>query len=160
MSKLIYVPQSRLAEWRAEHTPKVCPVSKQPLANPVVDHSHKTHLIRGVIDSEINAFEGRIANAYKKLSKPVKTLPLADLLESLVAYLRRTEKPQKVSYLHPKGFTDISKQFKRKKVDEQLAILEGLRQAGAKVTTEEILSLTNSEQRTKLYRKIITANKY
>jgi len=113
-------------------------------------------MIRGVIDSEINAFEGRIANAYKKLSKPMKVLPLADLLESLVAYLRQPE----TRYLHPKGFTDISKQFKRRKLDDQIAILEGLRQAGANVTTEEILSLTNSDQRTKLYRKIITTNRY
>ena len=151
-----YVPQGKLAKWRKEHTPDADPVSGQPISNPVVDHDHVTGMIRGVLDSEINAWEGRIYNAYKKLSPSVKALPYPDMLEALAAYLRRKE----TAFLHPVGCVQLYKRFGRMKKDEQIAILEGLRQAGKKVKTEDILACASSKERVALYRNLLMSTRY
>ena len=151
-----YVPQGKLAQWRKEHTPPADPVSGQPIANPAVDHDHGTGMIRGVLDSEINAWEGRIYNAHKKLSPRVKALTYPEMLQALVGYLKRKE----TVFLHPTGAIQLYKRFGRMKKDEQIEILEGLRQAGKKVTTEEILACANSKERVALYRKLLMIDRY
>ena len=148
--------QKDLAAWREEHTPRVCPIGGHVLTNPVVDHSHDSCMIRGVIDGEINAFMGRIENAYVRLSPAAKTKPLPELLRSVADFLEARH----TLFIHPKGAASLVRRFKRAKKDDQIAILEGLRQIGKKVTTEDILGLRNTDERAKLYRKLITQDQY
>ena len=146
-----YLPQSKLAAWRKANTPKECPILGVKMQNPAVDHNHSSGFIRGVLSSEGNAFMGRVENAHKRLSKHGKGKSLSDVLRRMADFLEQPDLP----ILHPVGATQLGKRFKTKKVEEQIAILEGLRQIGKKTTTEEILSLRNSTERANLYLKLI-----
>ena len=149
-----YVSQKRLADWREENNPKIDPVSKQRINSPVVDHDHVSGMIRGVLDSEINAWEGRCYNAYTKLSKSQKVLPFADMLENLAAYVRLT-----TEYLHPKGCVDNYKRFSNKGKATQIEMLDALRKQG-KCKTEDVLACKNSQDRTSLFRNILMEERY
>ena len=45
-----YITASKLKKWREENKDPTCPIFKCKLKDTVVDHDHKTGLIRGCLD--------------------------------------------------------------------------------------------------------------
>lgn len=78
----------------------VCLISGKPPQRPVLDHQHKkglggTGLCRGVIDSNINVFLGKIENNCKRYGISLEELP--NILRSIANYLEQPHLP----YMHP-----------------------------------------------------------
>lgn len=145
-----YIPQNKLANWRKENAPELCPISRVRSKSWVVDHDHQTGLIRGVIDSEANAFLGRIENAYKRLSAAKKVTTLIDTLKGIVAYLEANEDPLD-PIMHPVGLTQVCKRFNNNlTADEQVKELKA-----KKATKDQIKACKNAKDRTALYRGLI-----
>lgn len=133
----------------------LCKLSGLPLINPALDHDHKTGFVRGSIDSDINVFLGAIENAYNRLPPSIKdVLACPDLTELSSRYMRQT-----TDILHPMGAKDLIRRFARQKKEHQVSTLEGLKQSGKKILTEDILMCKNSEERTILFEKTIKQNK-
>lgn len=141
-----YVPDAGLADYREANTPAVCPLLGVP-AKWVVDHDHASGFIRGVISSEGNCLLGRIENAYLRLSKGAKMLPLAQVLRNMADYIERPH----TGVMHPEGTRQLCKRFQRATKEEQVRML---REVG--ITTAAIKSLKNSVDRRKVFRKVIT----
>ena len=120
------------------------------MTNPALDHDHDTGMVRGVIDAEVNAFLGRIENAYKRLSVPVRGKTLPDMLRAIADFL---EQP-KADVLHPQGAVDLRKRFERMSKAEQMLMLENILQS------VDIQACKNSKDRTKLYESAIKADKW
>lgn len=77
----------KIAELRSIISPNnICQVTKQVTHNPVLDHDHKTNYVRGVIDRQVNAWEGKVSNSFVRLGLH-KRFDLVDLLRSLADYL-------------------------------------------------------------------------
>ena len=113
MSEYIQIKQKHLSALRLVIYNKqkgVCPILKQiiPFEDTVVDHKHgkktiKTGhegkgLIRGVIQSQVNALEGKIYNNYLRLGlKKYSDLPT--LLRNIADYIENP--PEGYIYAHP-----------------------------------------------------------
>ncbi len=164
-----YVTQGKLAKWRKEFEPTHCPINGAKIQKPVVDHSHPKHngtgLIRGVIDDSSNIILGSIENAYLKMPLKIRgemcPEKLAQILENIAIYLRQPH----TEYLHPVGATQKTKWFFRLKSTIQLASIEMLltihRNNGArKHIVRKSGDTANSMLRSRLYRKLITHDKY
>ncbi len=89
---------------------EICPILKikVPFEDTVIDHKHKNKkdiigvngggLIRGVIQRQANALEGKITNNFKRLGLN-KYIKLPDFLRNLADYLENP--PIKQIYIHP-----------------------------------------------------------
>lgn len=77
----------KISELRSVISPdNICAISKCKTENPVLDHDHKTGYVRGVIDRQINAWEGKVFNSFIRLGLH-KRFDLIDLLRGLADYL-------------------------------------------------------------------------
>jgi hypothetical protein len=77
------------------------------ISNAVLDHDHKTGLIRGVLHRGCNALLGKIENNYKRLAVP----NLQAFLGGLMAYINA--KP--LTVFHPTYRTEDEKRISRNK---------------------------------------------
>jgi hypothetical protein len=64
-----YLPSSKLKEWRQQNLPKECPIFKCKVNDAVVDHCHRTGLVRGVLHRQSNAWAGKIENSWKRFGQ-------------------------------------------------------------------------------------------
>jgi len=151
-----YLTQNKVKDYRNEHRPDYCPISGVTMTNPALDHSHETGMVRGVIDGEINAFVGRIENAFKRLSLEVRQKPLPEMLRAVASFLERPH----TDVLHPVGARDNIKRFRNGSKDKQLELLEGLREVGMLDRETNILDCANSAERTDLFASAIKADKW
>ena len=151
-----YLTQNKIKEYRQEHRPDFCQIAGVTMTNPALDHDHESGMVRGVIDGEVNAFMGRVENAYKRLSLDVRQKPLPEMLRAIASFL---EQPQ-TDILHPVGARDLIKRFKGKSKDTQIEQLEALRQLGKIDRDIDVLSLRNSQERTSLFASAIKADKW
>lgn len=122
---LIQITSDDLPAFRKDwHTKQygICPLLKCPVPYDkiAVDHKHKRKndpvgpngdgLIRGVIQMQANALEGKIINNFKRLGLE-KFLPIHEYLRNLADYLEHPPIPQ--IYIHPdeavKPFLKLSK---------------------------------------------------
>lgn len=112
--KLIQIKQKELKEFRRsqwEKQGKKCPILNQKVdfEDTVVDHQHKRKsdpagkngdgLIRGVLQTQVNAMEGKITNTFKRMGLG-KFITLQEYLRNLADYLDNPPVPPK--YIHPK----------------------------------------------------------
>ena len=146
-----YLTANKIKDYRQENRPDYCPISGVTMTNPALDHDHETGMVRGVIDGEVNAFLGRIENAFMRLSHPVRQKALPEMLRGIASFLEQ----EQTNVLHPKGAVDLAKRFERKTKAEQDAILA---QLNAEVL--DIQACKNSKERTKLYSKMVKSNKW
>lgn len=124
--KLIQIKQKELREFRKnqwEKQDKKCPVLNQKVdfENTVVDHQHKKKsdpagkngggLIRGVLQTQANAMEGKIANTFKRMGLG-NFITLPEYLRNLADYLDNPPVPPK--YIHPKEEEKESVKFLNK----------------------------------------------
>jgi len=96
-------------EWHTKQN-KICPLLKKeiPYDNIALDHKHKRKkdpvgpngdgLIRGVVQMQANALEGKIINNFKRLGLE-KYINIVAFLRNLADYLENPPIPQ--IYIHP-----------------------------------------------------------
>jgi len=145
-----YIKQSDLRDWRNANSTNKCPISRADMEDCVVDHCHTSGRIRGVLHRQSNVLLGKIENAWKRYVNKSSTIELPEALRNMADYLER----ENLDILHPYGATQLSKKFAVKKMQQQEKILLDL---GFKKSDIKDL---NSRERTKLFRKKITQNKY
>ena len=145
----MYLPQSRLKKWRTENAPKRCPLLLRKTSDWVVDHCHKSGMVRGVVSRVGNALLGKVENfAFRRCQVTPKELP--SVLRGMADYLERKQ----LDVLHPVGLTQLCKKFKGLTSQKQKATLVDL---GAKRI--QLTECSNASQRTKLFREL-TKHKY
>jgi hypothetical protein len=98
-------------KWYDEQDGK-CPILEQevPFEQTAMDHQHKLKdeaadetgkgIIRGCIDRNVNAFLGKIENAYKRYGLH-KFVELPTLLRKLADYLDKNRIHEDIQYIHP-----------------------------------------------------------
>lgn len=112
--RLIQISNKELADFRIHWHRKqggICPVLKKevPYDKIALDHKHKKKgdlagpngdgLCRGVIQTQVNALEGKIINNFKRLGLE-KHIDICSYLRNLADYLEQPPIPQ--IYIHPK----------------------------------------------------------
>ena len=143
---MTYIPVNKLADWRKENEPSVCPILNRETNDWVVDHDHKSGEIRGVICRQANTLIGKMENIYTTMCKgDPRELP--DVLENIASYLRQPN-----SYLlHPVGLNQLTSRFKNNLLkDDQLFLLSVL---GA--TNDELNACNNISKRVKLFKSYL-----
>jgi hypothetical protein len=140
----MYLPQSKLKKWRNENTPKRCPLLLRKTSDWVVDHCHKSGMVRGVVSRVGNALLGKIENfAYRRCKISHSHLPA--VLRGIADYLEQ----EQLDVLHPVGLTQLCKKFKGLTSEMQKATLVDL---GAKRI--QLMECSNASERTKLFREL------
>lgn len=109
---MIQLKVTELKELRLKwHTEQefVCPILKLyfPVEDMVIDHAHgnkvqdeTSKLCRGCINRQVNAFEGKITNNYKRLGLE-KYIDLPTVLRNLADYLENNKAHTDEKYIHP-----------------------------------------------------------
>ena len=87
------------------------PISLLPITDPVLDHDHRTGHVRQVLQREINAFEGKVINAFNRYCRHLG-ISKGKTLIRLVEYWVQdySENP-----IHPRHMTDKDKLIKKYK---------------------------------------------
>lgn len=112
MTEYIQMKQSDILEFKKKKYKElngICPVLgiKLPLEQFVVDHKHRTRneeigeegrgLVRGILAREVNSWEGKITNGFKRYGLQKYNVPIEDALQRLVDFLRYS----KTNLIHP-----------------------------------------------------------
>lgn len=140
----MYLPQNKLKDWRVKHQPKTCPLILRKTSDWVVDHSHQSGMVRGVVSRVGNALLGKIENfAYRRCQISQSHLPA--VLRGIADYLEQDQ----LDVLHPVGLTQLTKKFKALTSEKQKGILVDL---GAK--RKQLMECSNASERTKLFREL------
>lgn len=147
---MTYLPQNKLAKWREANKPSRCPILGGRTKDWVVDHDHKTGMVRGVISRVGNSLIGKIENFLTSRCRQ-KPENFPKILRNIADYLDQ----KNTDILHPVGLTQLTQRFANYLTsDEQYAVLLDL--GGDQ---EEIDCCTNVKHRKALFRKL-TKNKY
>ena len=141
-----YLPQSKVAEWREQNTPEVCPLLGHALSDPVVDHDHKSGMVRAVISRQGNALLGKVENFFKSRCGHAEC-DLPDVLINMANYLRNT----RTEVLHHVGARQLTSRFANNRKGVQVGLLVALGENKTEVT-----ELKNTRERSKRYRDLIT----
>lgn len=82
------------------------------IADPCLDHCHKTGRVRHVLDRRTNAWEGKVVNAFRRCGLQKAGASLPGCLQRLASYLSwdYSSRP-----LHPKHRTEEEKRLRRNK---------------------------------------------
>ena len=140
----MYLPQNKLKDWRVKHQPKACPLLLRKTSDWVVDHCHKSGMVRGVVSRVGNSLLGKIENfAYRRCQVSQSHLPA--VLRAIADYVEQ----EQLDVLHPVGLTQLSKRFKSLTSEKQKASLVDL---GAK--RKQLMECSNASERTKLFREL------
>jgi hypothetical protein len=140
----MYLPQNKLKDWRVRHQPKACPLLLRKTSDWVVDHCHKSGMVRGVVSRVGNSLLGKIENfAYRRCQVSQSHLPA--VLRAIADYVEQ----EQLDVLHPVGLTQLSKRFKSLTSEKQKATLVDL---GAK--RKQLMECSNASERTKLFREL------
>ena len=147
---MTYLPQNKLSEWREANKPSRCPILNDRQSDWVVDHDHRTGMVRGVISRVGNSLIGKIEN-YLVSRGGQKQEDFPKILRNIANYLES----KNTDILHPVGLTQLTKRFSNNLTsDDQYAVLRDL---GG--DNESIQACKNAQQRKKLFRKL-TKQKY
>ncbi len=85
------------------------PITGLKITDPVLDHNHLEGFVRSVLQREVNAFEGKVLNAYNRYIKHLG-ISIEDVLINLQGYWQQDYSGNAV---HPKYFTPEEKERKR-----------------------------------------------
>ena len=147
---MTYLPQNKLAKWREANKPSRCPILNDRKSDWVVDHCHKTGMVRGVISRVGNSLIGKIENfLVSRGGQKPENFPR--ILRNIADYLER----ENMDVLHPVGLTQLTKRFKNNlTAGEQYAVLLDL---GA---DEEVLETCTNSKHRESYFRTLTKQKY
>ena len=67
--KMRVLKQKDVKSFREKYNPKIDPITRQKIQNPVLDHDHDLGFCRGVLDRDTNQFLGKVESAYKRFLK-------------------------------------------------------------------------------------------
>ena len=87
------------------------PIILKPITVPCLDHDHQRGFCRMVLQREVNAFEGKVTNAYKRYIRHLG-VSLSTVLAGLMWY---DQKDFSQNPLHPKHRTQDEKRERRNK---------------------------------------------
>lgn len=102
---------------------KFCPILQQRIEykDAVFDHKHKNKsekigedgkgCLRGVIHSQVNSFEGKVTNSFKRYGLHKFDISLPEVLRNLAGYIENP--PMKPEYIHPNERPKAKKLGKR-----------------------------------------------
>jgi hypothetical protein len=142
-----YLKQNEIKAYREKHKPKRCPILGGYTADWVLDHDHKTGMVRGVISRSGNSFLGKIENfLYSRCRQKYKNFPR--ILRAAANYLEQ----EQTDVLHPIGLKQLVNRWASGLTsDEQSDVL---REMGA---TEDELKYAqrNAPRRKDLYRNLL-----
>lgn len=80
--------QSQLPAYRAEQLAKqqgLDPITGLKIVNPCLDHDHVTGKCRMVLEREVNAFEGKVFNAWRRYLRHLG-VPIETALSGIIRY--------------------------------------------------------------------------
>lgn len=117
-----------------------------PVGQTVLDHSHETQFVRGVLHRQINVFLGKIENSYTRYVAWWYEGDLPTLLRQYADYLERGDNE---NYVHPGWLKASQVQFNKLPEASKKAVLAALSsETGA-----------NAAERKKLFQKaLLTRN--
>lgn len=98
-------------EMLVEKQGNICQISRLDMTAPVLDHDHESGLCRMALQREINSFEGKVVNAYKRYVRHLG-VDLETVLLGIVDYHRQDFSDQP---LHPSHKTEDEKRLLRNK---------------------------------------------
>jgi len=121
------------------------PLVQSKIINSVVDHNHKTGLIRGVIDRETNQYIGKLEqNFIRFIHWKFPDVFLPDFLKRIADYLMQDYRSNPI---HPVFVQKQIKKFSRLSLDNQKSIL--LKECGYLQVGKD------KKENTKLYRSFL-----
>jgi len=123
------------------------PIIGIPITKPVLDHQHSGNQhCREVLQNEVNGWEGRVVNSYRRCLGHLTDMPIHEVLRNLADYIERNANtPEEEQVIHHTALTvDVGK-FKRMPAAQQCKILESL----------GVVPETNTKKRANQARKLI-----
>ena len=116
------------------------PIINKAITDPCLDHQHfGTQNCRGVLQREVNSFEGKVQNAFNRYIKHLTDESISNVLRRLADYL---EHDYSTNPVHHTALTNDVNKFKRLPAQEQRNTLLAL----------QIQPGINTVQRSKQYR--------
>lgn len=102
------------------------PILGIKITKPVLDHFHQGHQhCREVLQNEVNGWEGRVANSFKRCLGHLTDKPLHEVLRNLADYLERNAStPEEEMVIHHTAMSVDVKKFKALPAKQQCDILE------------------------------------
>lgn len=113
----------------------------------VVDHSHSTHLVRGVIHRQSNAVLGKIENLYTRYLKWWYNGTLSEFLRNAADYLDRE---LDMRYVHPGWLKAYQTKFNTLSETQKKEVLKGLARPEG----------SNSKERKNTFRKTLLSRQF
>lgn len=101
------------------------PILHQPIdiKGAVLDHSHTSQRVRGVLHRQTNSFEGVVQRAYNRYLAWMTDKELADVLESLAVYYRSDYSNNPI---HPGWLKKSLVEFRKLSAGAQTKVLKNL----------------------------------
>lgn len=127
------------------------PIIGIKIIRPVLDHRHyDTQSCRGVLQNEVNAFEGKVYNSFHRYCKHLTDKPLYEVLRNLADYLEYHDSvsPDEQVIHHTALTVDVN-HFKRLPANQQSEILSDF----------GLVPGSNIKERSKQARKLIQSGK-
>lgn len=96
------------------------------ITKPVLDHQHSGNQhCREVLQNEVNGWEGKVVNSYKRFLSHLTDKPIYEVLRNLADYIERHENtPEDEQVIHHTALTIDVKKFKNLPSKEQCSIIE------------------------------------
>lgn len=124
------------------------PILKEKFVETVcLDHDHSTQRVRSALNRNVNAFEGKVVNAYTRCLSWLTDVPLPVILRNLADYL---EQDYSQNPYHPGWIKDTQSKFNRLSEKDKARVLGEF----------GITDCKNSNERKESFRKIIMSRKY
>lgn len=124
------------------------PILKEEFSETVcLDHDHSTQQVRAALNRNVNAFEGKVVNAYTRCLSWLTDTPLPEILRNLADYLERDYSGNPI---HSGWLKASQVQFNKLSEGSKKAVLASL---GSEVGG-------NSTERKKLFQKALMTRKW
>jgi hypothetical protein len=127
-----------------------CKITGQeiPTKQAVLDHTHdKSQVVRAVLHRQVNAFVGKVENAYIRLIAWWYPGTLSQLLRQVADYL---ELPTDSRYIHPGWIKKVQTEFNKLSESAKDDVLTNL----------ELSKGKNSKERKEIFRKAVLSRKF
>lgn len=123
------------------------PIVGIKITKPVLDHQHSGNQhCREVLQNEVNGWEGRVVNSYKRCLGHLTDKPIYEILRNLADYIEKNENiPEEEQVIHHTALTVDVKKFKNLPAAQQCSVLESF----------GILPESNTKKRANQARKLI-----
>jgi hypothetical protein len=105
MKKLKHSEIPEVRNLLLEYQDGIDPITKLKITDPVLDHQHDGGFVRATLQREVNAFEGKVFNAYKRYIKHLDV----SLEETLIGLMEYWQMDYSENPIHPAHKTETDK---------------------------------------------------